>query len=175
MATWGEFAGGAAGLVEVRPDRGPGAAPGPWEAVAGGAAAMAAAGERLLNAPPVGIALLATVSSAGRPRVHPFMPRVIDGRLWAFVIADSPKARDLLSRPYTMHSQPTDEDEEFWVSGRAHAVDDAATVARLAAVMEWARTDEERLFAFDVELAGWTRWLDFTKPGHRPLHERWRA
>jgi hypothetical protein len=99
----------------------------------------------LLSAPP-GIALLATVSAAGVPRVHPFMPRVVAGELVAFVITGSPKLRDLLEgRPCAIHSALADEDEEFWVQGRAAAVTDRGLQA---AALE---------------------------ANHRPLHHRWIA
>jgi hypothetical protein len=166
MSTWTEF---AAGVAEVRSEDGG------WQPFDGGGAALAAAGERLFAAAPAGIALLATVSASGRPRIHPFMPRVVEGRLRAFVITDSPKARDLERRPCTIHAQPAEEDEEFWVSGRAHRIAELALIERMADAMEWAKPGEESLFEFDLDLAGWTRWLDFGTPRHRPLHHRWRA
>src|SRR5690606_29522545 len=90
MATWAEF---AAGTAEVRAQQAPGA-PGEWAAFEGGAAQLAAAGERLLF-PDIPIAFLGTVSGSGRPRIHPFIPKVVDGRLWAFIVDASPKRHDL--------------------------------------------------------------------------------
>ncbi len=172
MATWAEFAQGAA---EVSWGPGPQGGPGIWEPLQSGGAALAEAGARLLSDPPAGINLLGTISSAGRPRIHPFMPRVVDGRLWAFIGVNSPKARDLDHRPYVIHTPPTKEDEEFWAGGHAHRVDEPSTIERLAAVMTWAKPEHEALFEFDLDAVGWTIWLDFGTPKHRPQHHRWRA
>ena len=166
MPAWSEFAGGGA---EVRE------ADGAWQPLEGGARLLAEAGERLLAAAPAGIALLGTVAGDGRPRIHPFMPRVLDGRLYAWVITHSPKARDLERRPFTIHSALADEDEEFWVSGRAQRIEDATVIERAVAAMEWAKPDHERLFEFNLHRAGWTVWLDFGTPNHRPKHHRWIA
>ena len=166
MPSWSEFAAGTAEVLDG--DRS-------WQPLEGGAAELAAAGERLLRDSPAGIALLGTVAGDGRPRIHPFMPRVLDGRLYAWVITGSPKARDLERRPYTIHTALADEDEEFWVSGRAHPIEDAPVIERALAAMEWAKPEHERLFEFDLDRAGWTTWLDFGTPNHRPRHHRWRA
>jgi hypothetical protein len=177
MATWREFAGGGGarpGRADVLRVQAAGK-PGRWEPLEGGSGLLAAAGERLLSAPP-GIALLATVSGSGVPRVHPFMPRVVEGELVAFVIARSPKLRDLLEgRPCVIHSALADEDEEFWVQARATEVTEPALEAAALEAMTWAKQDLETLVRFDLELAGWTRWLDFGTAGHRPLHHRWIA
>ncbi len=141
----------------------------------GGSSALAAAGERLLTLAP-GIAYLGTVSGAGIPRVHPFMPRIVDGELVAFVIVASPKARDLRAGgPCVVHSALADEDEEFWVQGTARVVEGRARIEAAREMMPWAHLDTEALFEFSIRQVGWTRWLDFGTPDHRPLHHRWRA
>jgi len=167
MTTWSEFA--ASSHAEVRE------ADGPWQPLEGGARPLAEAGERLLASAPAGIALLGTVAGDGRPRIHPFMPRVLEGRLYAWVITNSPKARDLERRSYTIHTALAEEDEEFWVGGRARPVEDSAVIERTLAAMPWAKSDHERLFEFYIERAGWTAWLDFGTPNHRPRHHRWIA
>ena len=172
MAGWAEFAQGPA---EVGAGPGTGGGAGVWAPFEPGAAALAEAGERLLSAPPAGINLLGTVSPTGRPRIHPFMPRVVDGRLWAFIVSGSPKERDLERRPYTIHTRPAEKDEEFWVSGHARRIEEPEVVERLATAMSWARPDHEALFEFDLDMAGWTIWLDFGTSKHRPQHHRWRA
>ncbi|MQA00183.1 MAG: hypothetical protein GEU80_12805 [Dehalococcoidia bacterium] len=171
MATWAEFAEGPA---EVREHQTPDA-PGEWVAFEGGATALAAAGERLLFED-VPVALLGTVTSDGRPRIHPFIPKVADGRLWAFIVQHSPKREDLERRgQYTIHAGLADEDEEFWVAGRARREDDPDTREAARLVMPHPIHDWEVLYEFDLELVGWTRWLDWGTPRHRPVHYRWRA
>jgi hypothetical protein len=134
---------------------------------------LAAAGERLFKRGE--LALLGTVSAGGRPRIHPFIPRIVGGRLWAFVIGRSPKMRDLLERPYTIHALPGDEDEEFWVSGHARRADDASSVALVAPAMPYAIRAHEILFEFELDIAGWTTWIGFGKEDIHPVHHRWRA
>lgn len=170
MASWATFAAGGAEVLHVQAH----GERGRWQSYQGGATALAAAGQRLLTQPPAGIALLATVSRAGVPRLHPFMPRVVEGALVAFIIGNSPKLRDLLEgRPCAIHSAPAVEDEEFWV--RATAVVAAPDrVAAAAAAMPWAQPEFELLVEFDLFEAGWTQWLDFGTPRHRPVHHRWR-
>jgi hypothetical protein len=174
MATWAEFAAGDLGRAEIA-DGQWGGGHAPWRDWPGGAAEMAEAGRRLFARAGGQEALLGTVSAKGRPRIHPFIPQVVDGRLWAFVGAHSPKRRDLdRSGQYTIHSMQAPEDEEFWVAGHARAEPDADLRARIAAAMPYpVALEHEALYEFDVELAVWTRWLDFATPRHRPLHHRW--
>jgi hypothetical protein len=167
MPTWSEFA--ASERAEVREGDGG------WWPLEGGGRLLAEAGERLLSSAPAGIALLGTVSGDGRPRIHPFMPRILDGRLYAWVISGSPKARDLERRAYTIHTSLADEDEEFWVGGRARPIEDVSTIEATLAAMAWAKPGHERLFEFDLDRAGWTTWGDFGTPNHRPRHHRWIA
>lgn len=172
MASWATFAAGGAELLHVQA-RGEA---GHWQPFEGGASALAAAGARLLNQPPAGIALLATVSRGGAPRIHPFMPRVVDGALMAFVLGHSPKLTDLLEgRPCAVHSAPAPEDEEFWLRGHAGRVVDQDRLASALAVMPWAKPEFEVLVEFDLLQVGWTQWLDFGTARHRPVHHRWRA
>lgn len=88
---------------------------------------------------PAGLGYLATVRADGGPRVHPVSPAVIDGRLFVYVLLSSPKLGDLhRDGRYALHSWPkpfTDagfDDEEFYLTGRATPVDDAALHARIS-------------------------------------------
>jgi hypothetical protein len=171
MATWAEF---AAGRAEIQVPTVAGK-PATWQPFDGGGAALAAAGERLLFGS-TDVALLGTVTPSGRPRIHPFIPRIVEGRLWAFVVQASPKRRDLERHgQYTIHASLAPEDEEFWVAGRARRHDDPALRETVRAAMPYAVHDWEALFEFDLEIAGWTRWLDFGTPMHRPVYHRWTA
>ena len=92
-----------------------------WTELEQQAPEIARAGARLLAAHEV--AFLATVSRGGRPRVHPFCPVLVDRRLWAFVMAESPKRGDIdANGQFAIHAWPGDEDEQFFVGGRAQRV-----------------------------------------------------
>jgi hypothetical protein len=89
-----------------------------WREFDKAARPVAKAGTRLLKAQEV--AFLATTSTTGRPRIHPFVPRVVDCRLVAFIMDSSPKFKDLCERKqYSIHAQPGPLGEEFFVSGEA--------------------------------------------------------
>ncbi|NKB98218.1 MAG: hypothetical protein GKR90_06955 [Pseudomonadales bacterium] len=136
---------------------------------------LAATGVRLLAQNEV--AFLATVSASGRPRLHPFVPKICRGRLVAFIIDSSPKARDLaLRKQYSIHAALGAEDEEFFVSGSAGPSEtDTALRNEVALAMGFATRvdDSHRLFEFRIDRALWTRWLDFGTPNHRAQYVRW--
>jgi hypothetical protein len=82
----------------------------------------------------VGLGFLSTVRRDGGPRVHPMCPVITDDGIYALLIP-SPKLRDLVrDGRYAMHSFPcVDNEDAFYVTGRAGVRDDAAvrdTVAR---------------------------------------------
>ena len=64
-----------------------------WDEFVHQCPAITSAGVRLLELNEV--AFLATVSASGRPRIHPFVPRIVQGRLVAFIMDSSPKIQDL--------------------------------------------------------------------------------
>lgn len=135
-----------------------------------------AAGQRLLSKNDV--AFLATVSAEGRPRVHPFVPKIVEGRLVGFIMDSSPKQKDLRERAYfSIHCLPGNEDEEFNISGKA-LLCNTDTVLRTQSVeaMGFATGVDEHhlLYEFRIDRALWTRWLDFGTPKHRPNYVRWK-
>jgi hypothetical protein len=134
---------------------------------------IAGAGARLLPE----VAFLATVSAEGKPRVHPFCPVIALGRLWAFVIAESPKRRDLDSNGnFAIHALPGPEDEEFYVAGRALRIRDSGLRQIVLAAMPYDDADERHLlYEFILESAMWTTWENFQQPGMRPIHKVWRV
>ncbi len=104
-----------------------------WSEFESAAPSVASRGRELLYRSGEGEALIATVREDGLPRIHPVNVGIVDGRLWVFVIARSPKARDLgLDGRYSLHAHmdPAAPDE-FEVRGRAAIVEseDRATVA----------------------------------------------
>ena len=128
MLTWGQFA-------AARPD-------------------LAATGRSLYYQVGVGLGFLATVRADGAPRVHPVCPLLVGDGLYLFVIP-SPKRADLARDPRcSLHSFPTDGDEDaFVVSGRAERRDDAALRRSCAAAwMQERKLDAEPPGVADEEL-----------------------
>lgn len=138
---------------------------------------IAPAGERLLSTNQV--AFLATVSSEGRPRLHPFVPKIVDGKLVAFIVDRSPKFRDIVANGwYAIHAWPGPEDEEFYIAGSAALIDhDTGLRERAGEAMGFFTEirEDEKLVEFRIDRALWTRWLDFGTPNHRPEYQRWHA
>ena len=130
---------------------------------------------------PIGneVAFLATVDGHGKPRLHPFVPRIVRGRLVAFVMDSSPKIRDLDARAhYAMHTLPGPEDEECFIAGRAlHRDGDQDLRQAAARAMGFATGVDHHhvLYELTIDRALWTRWLDFGTPDHRPERIRWVA
>ena len=119
---------------------------------------------------------LATVSKAGWPRVHPFCPALAAGSLWAFIMEESPKRRDLdANGRFAIHALPGAEDEEFFVAGRATRQPDPERREVALAAMPYNNADERHiLFEFFPSRALWTAWENFQQPGMRPVHRAWR-
>ena len=145
MATWADFESEAPEIAEV--------------------------GRRLLPE----VSHLATVSATGRPRVHPFCPAITQGRLWAFVMQESPKRHDLDANGYfAIHALPGREDEEFYVAGKATREHDLELRGLVLSAMPYDDADERHLlYEFMLERALSTAWEDFQQPGMRPVHRRW--
>ena len=81
---------------------------------------------------------------------------VVDGELWAFILRQSPKCRDLeRDGRYALHSfPPVEKDDEFAVTGRVRRVDDPSPRSRVMdATSARVGEDDEVLFALDVETA----------------------
>jgi hypothetical protein len=95
---------------------------------------LAEAGRGLLYQFGVGLAFLSTVRPDGGPRLHPFCPLIIEGRLVAHIIP-SLKRDDLDRDPrYALHSYPTEDNEDaFYLTGEASRVADAGLAGRTAA------------------------------------------
>jgi general stress protein 26 len=112
-----------------------------WSAFAAQAPDLASAGERLFQSFTLGY--LATVGDDGYPRIAPLTLTRHGGGLYAFVIASTPKARDLAANPrFALHAFPhaptadSFDDEEFALRGEAVPVDDEETVRALAQPIE---------------------------------------
>ena len=142
---------------------------------------LAAAGRGLLYQHGVGLAFLATIRGDGRPRLHPFCPLFGSDGLFAFNIP-SPKQTDLRRDGwYSMHSFPCPDNEDaFYVSGRARLVTDDAVRGLLAAQFVDERSQfsvpspasEDALFEFDLDscLLTETTGHGDAAPQHRVWH-----
>jgi hypothetical protein len=144
-----------------------------WSEFETAASEIARSGKRLLEESPgvPGVAFLATVGADGRPRMHPFVPAIVNGGLWAFVIT-SPKERDLdRDGWYSIHSMLGPKDESFLVGGSAIRIDAEADRTRIAARMPYSDIDERHLlYEFGIDRALWTVWETPTSP----VHHNWR-
>jgi hypothetical protein len=126
-----------------------------WAEFAAAAPEIAAEGRRLIYARGDGEALLATVHGDDPPRIHPINVAIVGEGLYAFVIASSPKRRDLGSDGrYALHThQDPAAPSEVMVRGRAREVDDAAERARVAAGWAFDIDETYTLFEFSIESA----------------------
>lgn len=126
-----------------------------WNDFAAAAPEIAAEGRRLIYARGDGEALLATVRGDDLPRIHPVNVAIVDGRLYAFIIARSPKRLDLeTDGRYAMHThQDPAAPSEVMLRGRARLVTDPPKRAAVAAGWAFEVDDDYALFEFDIEIA----------------------
>ena len=152
-----------------------------WSGLQSARPDLATAGEQLLYQHGVGLAFLATVRIDGGPRVHPMCPVLHEGGLYALLIP-SPKRSDLLrDERYSMHSFPTDDDEDaFYVAGGASLVEEAevrgSVVSKFLAErgdpsITAADLDPQLLFEFEIETCLLTRTTGHGDP--EPRHVVW--
>jgi hypothetical protein len=143
---------------------------------------LSAAGEGLLYQFGVGLAFLATIRPDTGPRLHPMCPILHDGRLFAFIVP-SPKQRDLdRDGRYAMHCfPPADNEDAFYLTGRARRIDDAdlrAAVGRRF-VEERSSFDvvapaaDDGLFELDIDTVLLSRTTGHGDPA--PQHTVWKA
>lgn len=142
---------------------------------------LAEPGRALLYQFGVGLGFLATTRGDGAPRVHPICPILAWGGVYAFIVP-SPKQRDLArDGRYAIHSFPSDANEDaFYFSGRARAVDDPELRARLSEQFAHERKrlgveappEHDRAFEFLLDTAFHTLTTGHGDP--RPSHRVWR-
>jgi pyridoxamine 5'-phosphate oxidase-like protein len=126
-----------------------------WAAFAAAAPDIAAEGRRLILARGDGEALLATVRGDDLPRIHPVNVAIVDGRLYAFIIARSPKRADLEEDGrYAMHThQDPAAPSEVALRGHARLVGDPHEREEVAAGWAFEVDDAYALFEFEIEVA----------------------
>lgn len=137
-----------------------------WGEFARAAPAVAKHGHSLLYRTGKGSGLLTTVRGDGLPRLHPITLAVVEDRLVAFIIVNSPKATDLSEDGrYALHSHlDLQQPHEFSVRGRARPIDDPATRAPIAADWPFEADRGYRLYEFLIEHA---------VAGERPTPRDW--
>jgi general stress protein 26 len=125
--------------------------------------------ERLLESE---VAYLATVRQDGSPRVHPVTPIIGGGKLFVFMEPTSPKGHDLRRNGrYAMHCQVADSEGgkgEFFLSGEAKWVEDAATRETAVRAASYDVADRYILFELAVDHA-----LGTTYSSDGPVRQRW--
>jgi hypothetical protein len=126
-----------------------------WAGFSAAAPEIAAAARRLIYARGDGEALLATVRGDALPRIHPVNVAIVGNGLYAFVIADSAKRRDLGSDGrFAIHThQDPAAPSEVMLRGRARLVDDPSERSHVAAGWAFGVDDGYVLFEFLIETA----------------------
>jgi hypothetical protein len=128
-----------------------------WQDFENAAPDIAEAGKKLLYQYGVGLAFLATIREDGAPRLHPICPTVVNGRLYALIVATHKRADLKRDGRYALHTMPpVDVDDEFLVMGRAKFIDDKAIAEMVRADLVargMTSTADEQAFEFGVERA----------------------
>jgi Pyridoxamine 5'-phosphate oxidase len=117
---------------------------------------------------------LATIRKDGYPRVHPFTPFVVSGRLFAFMGPTSPKGFDLRrDGRYATHSLVKDwngADGEFYITGRARLVEDQASRDLASSGCPFTPEGRYICFEFLIEECSTTHYVD-----GKAQYSRWKS
>jgi hypothetical protein len=126
-----------------------------WSGFAAAAPAIATEARRLVEARGDGEALLATVRGDDLPRIHPVNVAILEGSLYVFVIARSPKRLDLEhDGRFALHThQDPAAPSEVALRGRARLVDNGAERASVADAWAFEVDDDYTLFELSIESA----------------------
>jgi hypothetical protein len=138
---------------------------------------LAEAVVRILRPDGATSAYLATVRADGGPRIHPVMPVLAGGSLYAFIVSMSWKYRDLLrDGRYSLHSSDlSSEGEEIYLTGAAHPVasEDTRAFVRGACENRLGNHEFEALFELDIERVLHTHWENWGASTAWPTYEKW--
>jgi len=126
-----------------------------WSEPEAAAPDLACEGRRLIYARGDGEALLATVRDDDLPRIHPVNVAIVNGRLYVFVIARSPKRGDLeTDGRFALHThQDPAAPSELALRGRARLVVDDGERALVADGWAFTIDDGYALFELGIESA----------------------
>jgi Pyridoxamine 5'-phosphate oxidase len=124
---------------------------------------MAEAGKKLLYQFGPGLAFLATIRKDGGPRLHPICPTMVNGRLYALILANTYKFGDLRrDGRYALHTfPPVENDDEFLVMGRAAVINDDAVATAIRddqVARGMTTTDNEVAVEFRIERVMWAKY-----------------
>jgi hypothetical protein len=126
------------------------------------------------------IAYLATVRRDGSPRVHPVCPILAGPGMYVAVAGTSapdpsPKRFDLArDGRYALHALPGKRDDEFYVTGRARRIEDAATRQAVADAAGHTIRDDDWIFELEIRYAMTAYWEKVGQPGTYPVRTEWR-
>jgi hypothetical protein len=127
----------------------------------------------------VGLAFIATLRKDGAPRLHPVSLVFSRGHLYVMIPPASPKCADLLrDGRFAMQAYPrlqVDENEEFYISGRADQIQDPTIRRMLIEDTQIISAEDEVLFELFLERAMHTKLVNLGMPDEHPVHKKWRA
>jgi hypothetical protein len=135
-----------------------------WAAFAAAAPELAEAGRQLLYRLGGGDALLATVRDEQAPRIHPISIGIVEGGLFAFILASAKRTDLEQDGRYALHSHPdVVAPSEFALRGRARAIGEPIRAA-VARGWPFEVDDSYDLFEFLIDSALY---------GSRPTADDW--
>src|SRR5437870_12935209 len=149
-----------------------------WAEFAAAEPELADAGRSQLYQFGVGLAFLATVRRDGAPRLHPVCPVRSGDHLFVLITPTSPKQHDLRrDGRYALQTfpQPKAGSDEFYLAGKAVAVDDAGERAAILRDARHQAHAAEIAFELLIDRVMHTRWEDVLTPAMRSIHRTWRA
>ena len=152
-----------------------------WHEFSVGDPELAALGEKLLLQfrPHVGLAFLATLRKDSAPRLHPISLVFSKGHLYVLMLPTSPKCSDLKrDGRYALQAFPppkNDDNQEFYLAGRAERIRDLEMRQALIAATKIHVEENEVLFELLVDRAMYSKLKNRGTPEEHPLHRKWRA
>jgi hypothetical protein len=146
-----------------------------WAELETAAPEITAVGRSLFYARGEGEAILATIRGDGLPRIHPVNVGLVDGRLYTFVIGNSPKRLDLeRDGRYAVHShQDPAAPSEVALRGHARMVEAGPERDRAAA--DWPFTVDESYVLFELRIAAALLGARPTADDWPPRYSAWPA
>ncbi len=140
-----------------------------WAEFEAQSAALAVEGRKRLHGR---VSYLATTTASGSPRVHPVTPVLSPAALYLFMEPTSPKGHDLDRRcRFALHcgvEDTTGGEGEFFISGEARRVDDAAERDAAVKAASYRPADRYILFELRLERAASRRYGE-----QGPIQETW--